>query len=337
MPVTPPNSVGSLSSNASDQSPQTPYHGVSTYSTQNSSIEHSPLNGYSYSNNPASYMAFSSPGPVPLQTNHDYPRLGSYMHDALERQRFAYLLSQYPTIPWAIPAVYTAKTSLKTLEESLQNPLRIKNVYIRGLAPNTTDDLLLAYACRFGKVINHKAMIDPQNGTCKGFGFAKFSTFLEAELCIRGFYLRNYEELNSIFFGYEVESSRILRDSHGNSRGVGFARFTSRAASDEVIKLFHGQPVGREGLLLQVRYADTEEQKKLKDETTRRRQFRATEYTASARSVGHAPEYAAMARSAGHSPEPLPGLGTWRNVAPSGRAQSSFLSRNIQPNFCAAT
>ena len=32
------------------------------------------------------------------------------------------------------------------------------------------------------------------------------------------------QELNSIFFGYEVESSRILRDSHGNSRGVGFAR-----------------------------------------------------------------------------------------------------------------
>jgi hypothetical protein len=168
MPVTPPNSVGSLSSNASEQSPQTPYHGVSAYSTQNSSIEHSPLNGYSYSNNPASYMAFSSPGPVPLQTHHEYPRLGPYMHDTLERQRFAYLLSQYPTIPWAIPAVYTAKTSLKTLEESLQNPLRIKNVYIRGLAPGTTDDLLLAYACRFGRVVNHKAMIDPQNGTCKG-------------------------------------------------------------------------------------------------------------------------------------------------------------------------
>ena len=35
------------------------------------------------------------------------------------------------------------------------------------------------------------------------------------------------QELNSIFFGYEVESSRILRDSHGNSRGVGFARYAA--------------------------------------------------------------------------------------------------------------
>ncbi|KAI9772480.1 MAG: hypothetical protein M1840_000685 [Geoglossum simile] len=171
MPVTPPNSMGSLSSNASEQSPQTPYHGVSTYSNQNSSIDHSPLNGYPYSNNSASYMAFSPSGPVSLQSHHEYPRLGSYVRDALDRHPFAYLLSLYPTIPWAIPAVYTAKTSLKTLEESLQNPLRIKNVYIRGLAPGTTDELLLAYAARFGKVVTHKAMIEPQNGACKGLGF----------------------------------------------------------------------------------------------------------------------------------------------------------------------
>ena len=113
--------------------------------------------------------------------------------------------------------------------------------------------------------------------------------------------------------------------------------FTSRSASDEVIKLFHGQPVGREGLLLQVRYADTEEQKKLKDETTRRRQFRATEYTASARSVGHVTEYAAMARSVGHSPEPIPGLGNWRSFTTPSRVQSGFWPRNIQRNFSPAT
>jgi hypothetical protein len=101
--------------------------------------------------------------------------------------------------------------------------------------------------------------------------------------------------------------------------------------------LFHGQPVGREGLLLQVRYADTEEQKKLKDETTRRRQFRATEYTASARSVGHVTDYVAMARSVGHSPEPMSGLGTWRGIPNSCRVQSGFLPRNVQPNFSTAT
>lgn len=32
------------------------------------------------------------------------------------------------------------------------------------------------------------------------------------------------QELNSIFINYHVVSSKILRDSMGNSRGVGFAR-----------------------------------------------------------------------------------------------------------------
>jgi hypothetical protein len=33
-----------------------------------------------------------------------------------------------------------------------------------------------------------------------------------------------FQELDAIFYGFQVESSRILRDSNGASRGVGFAR-----------------------------------------------------------------------------------------------------------------
>lgn len=33
------------------------------------------------------------------------------------------------------------------------------------------------------------------------------------------------QELGAIFLGYNILSSKILRDSMGNSRGVGFARF----------------------------------------------------------------------------------------------------------------
>ena len=36
--------------------------------------------------------------------------------------------------------------------------------------------------------------------------------------------LTRTKELNAIFSGYNVVSSKILRDSMGNSRGVGFAR-----------------------------------------------------------------------------------------------------------------
>lgn len=82
----------------------------------------------------------------------------------------------------------------------------------------------------------------------------------DSEKCIRGFYQLGYEvgfaresfnarlkaegdesstnlylsnlpknlneaELNAIFINYNVISSKILRDSMGNSRGVGFARY----------------------------------------------------------------------------------------------------------------
>lgn len=59
-------------------------------------------------------------------------------------------------------------------------------------------------------------------------------------------------------------------------------RFESRDICEEIIKKFHGQPIGEEGLLLQVRYADTPAQKDLKRVTTERRQFRTNEYNVGA-------------------------------------------------------
>jgi len=58
--------------------------------------------------------------------------------------------------------------------------------------------------------------------------------------------------------------------------------FESRDVCEEVIKKFHGQPIGDDGLLLQVRYADTSAQKDLKRITTERRQFRTNEYNVGA-------------------------------------------------------
>ena len=58
--------------------------------------------------------------------------------------------------------------------------------------------------------------------------------------------------------------------------------FESRDVCEEIIKKFHGQPIGEEGLLLQVRYADTAAQKDLKRITTERRQFRTNEYNVGA-------------------------------------------------------
>ncbi|KAI9825341.1 MAG: hypothetical protein M1826_007019 [Phylliscum demangeonii] len=225
-----------------------------------------------------------------------------------------------PPIPQAVPAVLASR---KTLFECFDNPTGTTNVYIRGLHPDTTDEMLFLYAFRFGQVANSKAMIDNQTGLCKGYGFACFQSIEEAQHCIRGFYGLGYEvsfaresfnarlknfadprstnlyvsnlprsmtesELEAIFADHMVHSKRIIKDEKGRSKGVGFARFASRDECEEIISKFHGHPIGQEQLPLQVRYADTPEQKRLKQETQRRREFRANEYNAMAYGHGNA-------------------------------------------------
>jgi hypothetical protein len=57
-----------------------------------------------------------------------------------------------------------------------------------------------------------------------------------------------------------------------------FYSFESREFCEEIIRIFHGHPVGEGGVPLKIRYADTPAQKHLKKITTERHQFRATEY-----------------------------------------------------------
>ncbi|OLN81242.1 Sporulation-specific protein 5 [Colletotrichum chlorophyti] len=224
------------------------------------------------------------------------------------------LIKKEPIIPKAVPAVFTPATQMKTLDQSLENRIPgNRNVYIRGLHPTTDDELLYRFASRFGEVETSKAIIDTSTGACKGFGFAKFFDVRDSEMCIRGFHNLGYEvgfaresfnsrlkaegdeastnlyisnlpksltenDLGDIFRGFHIMSSKILRDSMGNSRGVGFARFESRDVCDVVIKQFNGIPIGDEGMVMNIRYADTPGQKELKRVTAERRQFRTNEY-----------------------------------------------------------
>jgi hypothetical protein len=54
--------------------------------------------------------------------------------------------------------------------------------------------------------------------------------------------------------------------------------FETREICEEVIKRYHGQAIGDECFLMQVRYADTPSQKELKRVTAERRQYRTNEY-----------------------------------------------------------
>lgn len=84
--------------------------------------------------------------------------------------RLKMLLSQEPAIPRAIPA---PSSPLKPLDRALENQRGETNVYIRGLLPETTDEVLEGWGSRFGDIKSSKSIIDMNTGLCKGFVLAE--------------------------------------------------------------------------------------------------------------------------------------------------------------------
>ncbi|KAJ4332803.1 hypothetical protein N0V87_008088 [Didymella glomerata] len=296
----------SVSSNENDI-PGTPFGsgGMYRYGAGTTIMDRSPSAVYTSSATPSpSQLAHPYQLMAPVQKQQAMPTLPPHL---------LALVHQEPPIPRAIPA---PSSPHKPLDRSLENKTGETNVYIRGLLPETTDEMLHGWGKRFGDIQSSKSIIDLKTNLCKGFGFIKYHNFEDAEDCIRGFHYLGYEvsfaresfysklkkfsdegntnlyvsnvpknmnehELASIFAPHKVCSSRILRDQAGNARGVGFARFETRDICDEVIRKFNNTPVSKpngEEHLIQIRFSDTHEQKMLKQQTAAGRVFRAAEY-----------------------------------------------------------
>lgn len=58
----------------------------------------------------------------------------------------------------------------------------------------------------------------------------------------------------------------------------GIHRFASPEFCNQIIQEYNGKPIGTEGHILGVRYADTQAQKQLKSVTAERRQYKTMEY-----------------------------------------------------------
>jgi hypothetical protein len=179
---------GSLSS-TEEQIPSTPYH------------------GYGYGDvailgrSPGAVFASNTPSPESnyqqqqYGAQQQYPLIKNFVHPPIPLH-FQLLLKQDPEIPRAIPA---PSSPAKPLDRCLENKNGETNIYIRGLRPETTDDMLHAWGIRFGDIASSKSIIDHKNGQCKGFGFIKYHNFEDAENCIRGFH----------YLGYEVSFARV--------------------------------------------------------------------------------------------------------------------------------
>lgn len=78
------------------------------------------------------------------------------------------LTQQEPAIPVPVPGA-RINPSQQNLARCLENRLGIKNVYIRGFLPETTDEMLHGFAARFGKIERCKAIVDLDTDLCKGY------------------------------------------------------------------------------------------------------------------------------------------------------------------------
>lgn len=130
-------------------------------------------------------------------------------------EELSVLLNSEPTIPQAIPSLFTTPLNDQPQRATLVNPSRTSNVYIRGLPLDTTDDGLYAICRRFGSITSSKAIIDVQSGTCKGFGFCEFKEESSARDCIVALTHYGYQ----VSFAKDSFNDRLvnLRDSQSTN------------------------------------------------------------------------------------------------------------------------
>ncbi|KAJ8397073.1 hypothetical protein AAFF_G00011270 [Aldrovandia affinis] len=142
------------------------------------------------------------------------------------------------------------------------------NLYIRGLHPGTTDQDLVKLCQPYGKIVSTKAILDKTTNKCKGYGFVDFDSPAAAQKAVTALkasgvqaqmakqqeqdptnlYISNLplsmdeQELEAMLKPFsQVISTRILRDTSGTSRGVGFARMESTEKCEAIIQHFNGK------------------------------------------------------------------------------------------------
>ncbi|XP_068101760.1 RNA-binding motif, single-stranded-interacting protein 1 isoform X4 [Hyperolius riggenbachi] len=194
-----------------------------------------------------------------------YPQYATYYYPQ-------YLQAKQPIVPahpMAPPSPSTTNNnSSSSSSSSGWDQLSKTNLYIRGLLPNTTDQDLVKLCQPYGKIVSTKAILDKTTNKCKGYGFVDFDSPAAAQKAVSALkatgvqaqmakqqeqdptnlYISNLplsmdeQELETMLKPYgQVISTRILRDSNGTSRGVGFARMESTEKCEAVINHFNGK------------------------------------------------------------------------------------------------
>ncbi|XP_057293021.1 RNA-binding motif, single-stranded-interacting protein 1-like isoform X1 [Hydractinia symbiolongicarpus] len=170
------------------------------------------------------------------------------------------------------------------------------NLYIRGLHSSTTDEDLVNMCRIYGNIISTKAILHKDTNQCKGYGFVDFDSPVAAQRAVSALqnkgiqaqmakqqeqdptnlYLSNLpkqideQQLQHLLASYgNVISTRILRDTSGSSKCVGFARLESTEICEQVIDKLNGQYLSGSNEQLLVKFADGGPKKTKQDKTWR--------------------------------------------------------------------
>ncbi|XP_006010844.1 RNA-binding motif, single-stranded-interacting protein 1 isoform X2 [Latimeria chalumnae] len=184
------------------------------------------------------------------------------------RKQQSFAPTSHPMAPPSPSTHNSNNSSSSSSSNTGWEPLSKTNLYIRGLPPATTDQDLVKLCQPYGKIVSTKAILDKTTNKCKGYGFVDFDSPAAAQKAVvalnangvqaqmakqqeqdpTNLYISNLplsmdeQELENLLkpFG-QVISTRILRDSVGTSRGVGFARMESTEKCEAVIAHFNGK------------------------------------------------------------------------------------------------
>ena len=129
--------------------------------SHNPSFAHS---GVTINRSPSGVFTHSTPSPTSMVGPYGMP-VAKQSEQSDVSPRIKLLISREPPIPRAIPA---PSSPLKPLDRALENQRGETNVYIRGLLPETTDEMLEQWGTRFGDIKSSKSIIDLNTGLCKG-------------------------------------------------------------------------------------------------------------------------------------------------------------------------
>ncbi|KAF5297068.1 hypothetical protein FQR65_LT10077 [Abscondita terminalis] len=198
------------------------------------------------------------------------------------------------------PNSHSNSNSHSSSQSSSGEQLSKTNLYIRGLNPSTTDKDLVILCSQYGTIISTKAILDKNTNKCKGYGFVDFESPAAAEGAVKALVANNIQaqmakvgiwltrrqhtqqeqdptnlyianlplqfketDVDNMLAKYgQVISTRILRDSLGASKGVGFARMESKEKCEQIIQIFNGSPISGSKEPLLVKFADGGNKKK---------------------------------------------------------------------------